>query len=179
MWSGWSELGAAAERLVASHGLTAAFVLLALDDAGVLMPLPANLLIVGVGALARGGTVVWWQAVVVLEAAALVGTGVLYAAARWGGRPAALRFGRRVGMTPERLARAERWLSRHGMVAVVAGRLTPGLRIPTTVACGVLGMEPRRFVAAMAMAALAHVVLYLSLGYFVGQAAVELLRRVP
>ena len=178
-WSGWSELGAAAERLVASHGLAAAFVLLALDDVGVLMPLPANLLIVGVGALARSGTVAWWQAVVVLEAAALVGTGMLYAVARWGGRPAALRYGRRVGMTPVRLARAEGWLTRHGLISVVVGRLAPGLRIPTTVACGVLGLAPRRFAVTMTVAALLHILVYLTLGYFVGQAAVELLRRVP
>src|SRR5687768_17454348 len=129
----WSQVRVWGEVLFERHGLAAAFVLLLLDDAGVIMPLPGNVLVASVGVLIERGLVPWWQAVLVLEVASVLGTTALYAATRWAGRGVVYRHGHRVGLSRARLDRAERWLHRYGPLAIVAGRLIPGLRVPTTI----------------------------------------------
>jgi membrane protein DedA with SNARE-associated domain len=153
------------EVLFERHGLVAAFVLLLLDDAGVIMPLPGNVLVASVGVLVQRGLIPWWQAVLVLQAASLLGTTALYGATRWAGRGVVYRHGHRAGLSPARLDRAERWLHRYGPLAIIAGRLIPGLRVPTTIACGVLGLPLRTFLPSMAVGALLYVVFYALLGY--------------
>ena len=166
----WEPARAWTEALFERYGLAAAFVLLLLDDAGLIMPLPGNLLVASVGLMAQRGTVLWWQAVLVLEAASLLGSTALYAVVRWAGRGAVRRHGPKVGLNPERIERAERWLHRYGPLAVVVGRLIPGLRVPTTIACGVLSLPLRIFLPSMAVGALLYIVLYMLLGYVVGPA---------
>ena len=78
------------------------------------------------------------------------------------------RYGRYMHLTPERLDRAERWLLRHGALAIVAGRLTPGLRIATVITCGVLGVPLRRFLPALAVGSFLYILLYTLLGFFLG-----------
>src|SRR5687768_15790695 len=132
----WGRARDWAEGLFETHGLAAAFGLLMLDDAGVIMPLPGNVLVAAVGLLVQRGVVTWWQAVLVLEAASLLGTVGLYLVTRWAGRGFVDRFGHYVGLSRAKLERAERWLERYGPLAVIGGRITPGLRVPTTVVCG-------------------------------------------
>ena len=75
------------------------------------------------------------------------------------------RYGHRVGLSRARLDRAERWLHRYGPLAIIAGRLIPGLRVPTTIACGVLSLPLRTFLPSMAVGALLYVAFYTLLGY--------------
>ena len=44
----------------------------------------------------------------------MVGDNIGYGIGHFGGRPLALRFGRYVFLTPERLEKAESWFGRHG-----------------------------------------------------------------
>src|SRR5207302_5385833 len=80
--------------------------------------------------------------------------------------------------THERLGRAERWLSRHGSRAVFLGRLLPGLRIVTAVACGVFEVPFRVFFPAMSLGALLYISVYTLLGYFLGPPVLRLLEAV-
>ena len=110
----------------------------------------------------------FWQVVVALEAVTVVGATVLYALSAWAGRRLVLRWGRYVGITPERLRLAERWVRQRGMRAVIVGRLVPGLRNLTPIAAGVLSVPPRIFIPAMSLGALVYVVILAGAGYVCG-----------
>src|SRR5207237_2735258 len=101
------------------------------------------------GVHASQGRLLLWQAIVVMEVATILGATFLYAAARVGGRGLVYRYGRFMRLTPERLDRTETWLKKHGSRAVFLGRLVPGLRILTAVACGVFSVPVMVFVPAM------------------------------
>jgi len=164
----WETARAALGGLIDQHGVLAAFVLILIEEAGVPVPIPGDFLMLLLGVHARQGRVPLWQALLVMEVATLFGATVLYLAASRGGRGLVYRYGRYMHLTPERLAQAERWLVRHGSLAIVAGRLTPGLRIATVITCGVLGVPPRRFLPALAVGSFLYVSLYALLGFFFG-----------
>lgn len=164
----WTEVRLAMATFLDQHGLVAAFVFLLIEEAGVPVPVPGDFLMLILGVRARQGDVSLWQAIAVMEAATLLGATFLYAAARLAGRGLVYRYGRFVRLNPERLDRAERWLKEHGSRAVFLGRLVPGLRIVTAVACGVFSVPVWVFVPAMALGALLYIGVYTLLGYLLG-----------
>ena len=130
------------------HGLLAAFVLILIEEAGVPVPVPGDLFMLLLGVQAKQGHVQLWQALLVMELATLIGASFLYTVARAAGRPLVYRYGRFIRLDPGRLDQAEGWLTRHGWRAILVGRLIPGLRILTTIACGVLAVPRRTFLLA-------------------------------
>lgn len=64
-----------------------------------------------------------------------------------------------------RRARAERWLARYGMPAIIVCRFLPGGRTAVTLSCGLIGYSRRRFVAATAVAA----VFWAAYSFFLGR----------
>jgi membrane protein DedA with SNARE-associated domain len=164
----WTETRLALASFLDQHGLVAAFVLLLIEEAGVPVPVPGDFLMLVLGVQTRLGRIALWQAILVMELATVLGSGFLYTISRVGGRALVYRYGRFIRLNPERLDQAQGWLNRHGWLAVVGGRLVPGLRIVTTVACGVFAVPARVFFPAMSIGALAYILAYTLLGYFVG-----------
>jgi membrane protein DedA with SNARE-associated domain len=171
----WAEVRLAMASFLDEHGLLAAFVFLLIEEAGVPVPVPGDFLMLILGVRARQGEVPLWQAIGVMEAATILGSSFLYAAAGLAGRGLVYRYGRFVRLSPERLDRAEHWLKLHGSRAVFVGRLVPGLRIVTAVACGVFSVPVWVFVPAMALGALLYIVVYTLTGYFLGPAVLDTL----
>jgi membrane protein DedA with SNARE-associated domain len=171
----WTETRFALASFLEQHGLLAAFVVLLIEEAGVPVPVPGDFLMLVVGVQTRLGRIPFWQAILVMEVATILGSGLLYTVARAGGRGLVYRYGRFIRLSPERLDQAERWLNQHGVWAIIAGRLVPGLRIATTVACGVFAVPRRVFFPALAVGALLYILLYTLLGYFIGPPVVALL----
>ena len=175
----WMYARVAATGFLGRHALLAAAIVVSIEEAGVPLPmLPGDLVMLLLGVRARQGRVPLWLALVVLELATLVGATVLYVLCRTYGRGFVARYGRYLHLTPERLARVERWIERHGVTAVAAARLIPGLRIASVVGCGVLGVPPRIFLPGLAVGGFLYLLIYTLLGYFVGPAALRLVERV-
>jgi membrane protein DedA with SNARE-associated domain len=164
----WEEARAAFDLFMDQHGVLASFILVLIEEAGVPVPIPGDVLMMALGTHARNGLVPLWQALVVLEVATLVGATALYFASARAGRAIVYRYGRYIHLTPQRLDRAESWLVRHGPMAIVAGRLTPGLRMATVIACGVFGVPFWQFLPALALGAGLYILLYTLLGFFFG-----------
>jgi membrane-associated protein len=165
--------------LLARHPYTGLFLLLLAEEAGVPLPVPGDVFIAGIGVAARAGHASFVPAALVVTAATVVGSIFLYSLSRHGGRPLLLRLGRRLGWGEERGARVEAWLARRGAVAVVVGRLTPGLRIIMTVVAGVLGLDRKVFVTGTTVAALLWASIYFWLGYTLGAGYERLARVTP
>jgi membrane protein DedA with SNARE-associated domain len=139
---------------VASHGVYAVFVLMAIDA---VFPVASELVMVVAGAVAagvfpsaQGVTVFGWNlgfgldAYVVLALAGTLGylAGAIggWAIGRYGGRPLLERRGRWFHVTPDRLERAEAWFGRWGNLGVLVGRVTPIVRSFVSIPAGVFEM---------------------------------------
>ena len=115
----WDQIRFAIQAFMDQHGLLAGFVLVLIEETGIPVPVPGDFLMMAMGANARSGRTPLWAAIVILEAATLIGATILYFVTRRAGRTLVYRYGRYMHLTPERLDRAERWLVRRGSMAVV------------------------------------------------------------
>ena len=83
-----------------------------------------------------------------------VGDLMLYLAGRLLGRPVVQRAPLRWMITPEALDRSRRWFEQRGATVIVLSRFMPGMRLPTYVAAGVLGLGLLKFCLWFALAGL-------------------------
>ncbi len=160
-----------AELSFASLGLPALVPLMAVMEAGVPIPIPLDLVVLVVGERAAAGSVPVWLAVLLLEVVALAGTAALLLLCRGPGRAVVTRVGPRIGLTPERLARATALVTERGRSVLAVGRATPGLRTVTVVAAGSSGMSVRRALPALFIGSSVFLQLHLVLGYLLGPLA--------
>jgi membrane protein DedA with SNARE-associated domain len=164
----WDAIRLSVSGFLTEHGVLAGFILILIEETGVPVPVPGDFLMLGLGVHAREGRVPLWQALLVMELATLFGASVLYIVAARAGRDLVYRYGRYIHLTPARLDQAELWLRQRGVVAIVLGRITPGLRMATVIACGVFGVPFWRFLPSLALGAFLYILAYTLLGYFVG-----------
>jgi membrane protein DedA with SNARE-associated domain len=153
-------------QFIEEHAQLALFLWLLLEEAGLPMPIPGDLVILASGARVGRGEMNLMVAVVLIEAATMLGASFLYWVARRGGRAVLLRYGKYLQLDADRLARAEEFYRRRGFLAIVIGRLTPGLRIASTVTAGALGVPYRVFFPACLIGS--NNLLFFLLGLFAG-----------
>ena len=159
--------------LVTRHSFIAICIAVFLEELGVPMPIPTDILIIFAGV--SGGRsmpllVLWF---VVLSLASALGSSGLYAIVRRGGRPLVERYGKYVHLGPEQLARAERLLARSGWGGIAFGRAIPGLRYVTVIACGLLRVPFYRFITAHLVGSSVYVIVFLALGSIFGPVIAE------
>lgn len=156
----------AVRLFVAHYGLIALFVLLTIEEAGVWLPLPGDLLIVYFGYRVAHSHAPVLGAIPVLltvTAAVLCGSTLLYLLVRrfrW----ILHRVGPIIHLDEKRLGWMEGWIQRRGSMVIIPGRLVPGLRIPTTVVAGAFGIPLPVFLPAVAIAAVIWGILYFVIG---------------
>ncbi len=127
------------------YGLLAVFVAIFLEDFGV--PLPGETLLIAGALLATRGTLNIYLLMITAWCAAVLGDNVGYSIGRFGGRALALRFGKYVFLTPERLSYAERFFQKRGGLTVIVARFFEILRQLNGVVAGIAGMRWWRFLA--------------------------------
>lgn len=145
---------------VASHGVYAVFVLMAIDA---VFPAASELVMLYAGAAATGalggqnvslfGAKIGFgvAAYVVMALAGTLGY-LLGSVIGWwigyaGGRPLLERRGRWLHLSPGRLERAERWFDRWGNLGVLLGRVTPVVRSFVSIPAGVFRLPLGPYVA--------------------------------
>jgi membrane protein DedA with SNARE-associated domain len=142
---------------IGNHGLLAVFVLMAL---AAVLPAASELTMIYGGAIASGaiaGHIALFghrfspglHAYLAVALTAVVANwlgafGGWFAGAR-GGHPLLERYGRAIHVTPERIARAERWFDRFEGVAVPLGFATPLVRSFVAIPAGIFEVPLRRF----------------------------------
>lgn len=156
---------------VGSGGVPFALALLAFMEAGIPIPIPADLVMLFIGERVSAGAFPLWAALVALECVAVVGTTALFLAIRGPGKKLLDRFGPRMGVTRDRLERSRRLLERRGTGVTALGRSTPGLRTVTVVAAAGSGLEVRRALPALLLGSTIFVQGHFLLGLLLGPAA--------
>lgn len=162
---------------LASAGASALLGLLLLTEAGVPVPIPADLLMIVLGERVSAGAVPLGVALLALQAIAVLGTMFLYWAARGPGRALLTRVGPRIGLTQTRLDRVHAALEKRGMTALALGRSTPGLRTVTVVAAAGSSLAARPTLLALFVGSTLFVQGHFLLGLAVGPAARVALER--
>ena len=160
--------------LLARHGVIAICLAVMIEELGIPSPIPTDILIVMAGA--GGGT--WARfalSFVLISLSSAIGASGLYAAVRRGGRPLVDRFGRYIHLGPTALARGEALLARSGWFGIAVGRATPGLRLPTVIVCGLLGVSYRRFISAHVTGTAIYILAFLLLGRAFGPRVLDLI----
>jgi membrane protein DedA with SNARE-associated domain len=170
----WSGLVA----FTASHGLLSASAVQFLKSAGVPLPAPVGLFAVLLGVQAREGTVSIWLAWLALTVASVLGASLLFAFVRWISPADLARYGRFLGLTDERLHRAETELNERGQPAIFVARLIPGLGLAIVVVCAVLDLPFRKFWPALTAAALVYTSVWLALGFLFGPTVIDTLEQI-
>lgn len=149
----------------------AALVLLLPMEAGVPIPLPADLVMFTVGERVAAGRLPLWLAVAGFEVIAALGTTALFLACRGPGYRAVARYGPRLGLSRERVRRIAAAAGTRGLAGLAAGRATPGLRTLTVVAAGVSGVSGRRALPALILGSSVFLQVHLVLGLLLGPLA--------
>lgn len=157
----------------ARHSVTAILIAVVLEELGIPMPIPTDLLIVFLGATAARTPARMALLFGIILLASCVGASGLYALVRRGGRPLVDRFGRYVHLGPEQLARAQGQLERRGWWAIAVGRAIPGLRYVTVIACGLLDVPYLRFLTAHIVGSAVYIASFLALGATFGPRVID------
>jgi membrane protein DedA with SNARE-associated domain len=74
-----------------------------------------------------------------------LGATVMYWAARWGGRPLLMRYGRFIFISTAKVEGAERWAAHYGSIGVFISRLLPVVRHLIGIPAGIVRMNYRTF----------------------------------
>src|SRR5215204_2495879 len=129
--------------LIAQYGYLLVFFGVMLESAGI--PLPGETILLAAGVMVQQGHLNLGDAIICGILGAVIGDQIGYWVGREGGHPFVLRWGRYVLVTPERLARAERFFAHHGGKAVFLARFVAGLRVFGALMAGISRMHWRTF----------------------------------
>ena len=168
----WPDVREAIKRF----GYLGGFLLIYVEESGIPLFVPGDVFLVYVGHRLPANLWAWlaaWSGFVV--AVALGSTNLYLLSRRLGRRVLAHPVSRFLHLTPERLAKAEGEFRRWGPWAVILGRHVPGLRVPITVAAGILGMELRVFLGSVAISSGIWAAVFLTLGIAYGESVGRLL----
>lgn len=178
MLNTWLSLTRNLRDVIAEYPLTAATLILFFEELGIPSPIPSDVLMLLAGARAREGLYPYWQVLLALEAATILGTTGLFLFSRRFGRSVVDRYGWLLHLGPETLAKAERAITKSGGRAIVIGRVIPGLRIVTPIAAGVLDVPLRTFLPAVSIGAFIYIATFITVGALAGPIVTPFLERL-
>jgi membrane protein DedA with SNARE-associated domain len=146
--------------------------LILVKEAGLPIPVPGDLIVIGAGVAAGRGELSPGLALVVIVLASIVGGVVQFGLLRSVARPAMLRLLGRFGGT-DRVERETERLRRGGARGVAIARSTPGLRIVAIAASALAGVPAAAFVAGLSIGNALFIAAHFGLGYLVGEPIVR------
>ena len=136
VWSGW----------VLHGGYIGIIVLMAMESS--IFPVPSEVVIPPAAFLAAQGHLNFWGVIGAGTFGSYLGAAVTYWISRAVGRPLVMRYGRFFFLRPEKLERAETWLSRYETGGVFFARLLPVVRHLISIPAGIVRMNFLAFSAA-------------------------------
>jgi membrane protein DedA with SNARE-associated domain len=142
--------------------------LILVKEAGLPIPVPGDLVVIGAGVAAGRGELSPAVALVAIIAASIIGGVLQYGLLRSVARPAMLRVLGRFGGT-ERVDRQTERLRRGGASSVAIARSTPGVRIVAIAASALAGVPAPTFVAGLAIGNALFIAAHFGLGYVLGE----------
>lgn len=135
------------QHLITQYGYAAVFLLMMAESACI--PIPSEVIMLFGGALAAGAYPGAHPSLAGIVLAGVLGnvagSYIAWGVGRYGGQPAARRWGRRFGVRGHDIDRAVAWFDRHGSSAVLFGRVVPVVRTFISLPAGFADMPAGRF----------------------------------
>ena len=169
----WDRVSSFMLGLIDQYDDQVIFLLVLLEETGIPLPTPGDLVMLLAGSRAAQGKMHLLWVLLLIQTATVIGASMLFWVSARGGRPLLYRYGRYIGLDRARLDRAEAFIARGPARAVFLGRLTPGLRNVSVLAAGVFGVRYRVFLPAFALASFVYILVIVLLGYFAGPAVLQ------
>jgi membrane protein DedA with SNARE-associated domain len=151
--------------------------LLLIKEAGVPIPIPGDLLVIGAGVASAGNPVGAAATLVIILVAGYVGGGIQFTLARGALRRPLIALLTRFGVPAARIDALVDRLRRGGARGVAIARATPGVRVPAIAASGVAALPMRDFAPGLVLGNTLFVGLHFLLGFVVGVPALALVER--
>jgi membrane protein DedA with SNARE-associated domain len=151
--------------------------LLLVKEAGVPIPIPGDLLVIGAGVASSGNPATAVIALVAILIAGYVGGAVQFVLVRGGLRRAVLALLARFGVSKARIEALAKRLRTGGARGVAIARATPGVRVPAIAASGLAALSFRPFMGGLVAGNTLFVGLHFALGFVIGQPAVAFLEK--
>jgi len=153
---------------VLEHQYVVLFLVVAIEEAGVPLPAPTDVVIAFYGYRARGNIPDLAQVVLVCALASTVGTLVPYFLARRFGPSVAHRLAIWIDVDPAQVDRWTERIHRHGFIAVVVGRLIPGARVVMSLVAGTAKVPVYQFSPGVFIAASIYWTFWVTVGAALG-----------
>jgi len=150
--------------------------LLLVKEAGVPIPIPGDLLVIGAGVATAGDPAGALVVLLLILAAGYLGGGVQFAFARGALRRPLTALLARFGVSAARIEALAERLRRGGARGVAIARATPGVRVPAIAASGLAGLPTRSFAAGLVAGNTAFVGAHFVLGFVIGAPAVAFIQ---
>jgi membrane protein DedA with SNARE-associated domain len=148
------------------YGYLAVGGVLFLENLGI--PFPGETILIAAALYAGTGRLDIVAVGIIAMASSVAGSACGYWIGATGGRALLERYGRRVGLTAERLDRLEGFVNRRGFWLIVVGRYVDGLRQLSGLVAGFSEMTWRRFLIATTIGAALWVATFTLLGDLAG-----------
>jgi membrane protein DedA with SNARE-associated domain len=156
----------AVTNFVQNHGILAVFILMAAESCGI--PFPSELIMPFAGFMASQGHISLTGAIFAGAFGNLVGSLIAYWLAAQFGTALLLGPGRWIGISRSHIELADRWFKRHGLLAVLVGRVLPVIRTYISFPAGLARVDPLRFSVLTFVGALPWCAALAAGGYAIG-----------
>ncbi len=154
--------------IIGQHQFLALFGIVGIEEAGLPLPAPSDLVIMFYGDRARGDPFGLAQVVIVCALASTAGTLVPYLLTRKYGDRVAHKFAEWIDVEPKQVDVWEARIAKHGFIAIFIGRLIPGLRVAMSLIGGTAKVPLHEFSSAVFLAGLIYWSFWTLLGAFFG-----------
>ena len=160
---------------VTSHAYITLFVAIAIEEAGIPLPFPGDLVIAYYGWRAHGDPWEIAQTILVCALASTAGTQAPYWVSRRFGRTVTERAAGWLDIDMARIDQLLAWVERHGVWAVLVSRLIPGFRVAASLVAGTAKVPPLEFALGVFIAGLGYWTGWVLLGVILGPKVEDLL----
>ncbi|HEY1756765.1 MAG TPA: DedA family protein [Bryobacteraceae bacterium] len=154
------------EHWISAYGYPAIFLMLVLGILG--LPIPDETILAFCGYLIFKGTLHGVPAYLSALAGSWCGISLSYTIGRTLGTTAVSRYGKRLHLTEDRLARVHQWFDRVGHWALAIGYFIAGVRHLTAIVAGMSGLEFSSFALYAWSGGAIWALTFILLGYFLG-----------
>jgi membrane protein DedA with SNARE-associated domain len=154
------------EPWIHDYGVAAVFLILVFESFGA--PLPDESLLIVAAILSGRGDISFPGLLVSAWIGAVLGDNIGYLVGRTLGHKLIWRYGKKVGLTAERLHKVEVLFANYGSVTVAFARFVSVLRQLNGVVAGTMEMDWRRFLIFNALGGALWVLVWTLVGFYVG-----------
>lgn len=149
-----------------TYGYWVVFFGVMLENAGI--PVPGETVLLAAGFFAAQGHFNLFLVMIVAASGAIIGDNAGYFVGRKVGRATIERYGRRVWLSPERLAKMDGFFARHGNKTILFARFVTGIRVFAALFAGAARMKWSSFALYNIAGAILWSVAITLLGFFFG-----------